>query len=487
MVFNSLHFAAFLPVVLLGFALLRYRLTARNVFLLLASWYFYGSWAWHVDKRFLLLLLGTQLFDYTMARLLEPHAQGGGRRKVFVVASLVVNLGVLGFFKYCNFFIDSANALGQYAGWPWLSAGHLKVILPIGISFYTFQSIAYVIDVYRGHMRAERNPLHYMLFVAFFPQLVAGPIERATHLLPQVKSRTEFTWDNTCHGTWLIALGLFKKVVLADNISKVATAVYNVDNMLEYPLWWETVLGTYAFALQIYCDFSAYSDIARGVARLMGFELMRNFDLPYFAVNPSDFWRRWHISLSTWLRDYLYIPLGGNRHGSIRTYFNLFITMTIGGLWHGATWLFILWGVYHGLMLCMHRAAKPVLDRFFTFRAKPQAAIWTAVRILIFFQFTCIGWMLFVGGTLENLQRLLTPFYSTVTPVRRYLLPEHLLTLCAVAAVLFIPQLVKFTRNDHDVIFRVPAPVRALVYAGMILGFLVFGEFGGGDFIYFQF
>lgn len=487
MVFNSLHFAAFLPIVLLGFVLLRHRLTARNAFLLLASWYFYGSWAVFVDWRFLLLLLGTQTWDFTMARLLESHPIGSGRRKLFVVASCVVNLGVLAFFKYTNFAVDSVNTIAHYMGWNWLSARHLNVILPVGISFYTFQSIAYVIDVYRGYLRAERSPLHYMLFVAFFPQLVAGPIERATHLLPQVKSRTELTWDNACHGAWLIGLGLFKKVVLAENVAKVVRAVYDVENPLEYPQWWETVLGTYAFALQIYCDFSAYSDIARGVARVMGFELMRNFDLPYFATNPSDFWRRWHISLSTWLRDYLYIPLGGNRCGRWRTYLNLFLTMTIGGLWHGATWLFVLWGIYHGLMLCVHRALKPILDRYFAFQGRPQAALWTAIRIVIFFQFTCIGWMLFVGGTVQNLNRLLTPFYQSVTPSTQYLKPEHLLTLCAVALAVFIPQLVKYVKNDHDVIFRIPVPIRALVYAGMIIGFIVYGEFGGGDFIYFQF
>jgi len=488
MVFNSLHFAAFLPIVFLGFALLRYRLTARNAFLLLASWYFYGVWAVAVDWRFLLLLLGTQAFDYTMARLLERHALGTPKRRLFVAGSLIVNLGVLGFFKYGNFFLDSFVSAAHSAGWTHVERLPLQVILPVGISFYTFQSIGYVIDVYRGHLKAEKNPLHYALFVGFFPQLVAGPIERATHLLPQIKSRTELTWDNISHGTWLMALGLFKKVVLADNVAKVAVAVYKVDNMAEFPLWWETVLGTYAFALQIYCDFSAYSDIARGAARLMGFDLMRNFDLPYFAVNPSDFWRRWHISLSTWLRDYLYIPLGGNRKGSIRTYLNLFITMTIGGLWHGATWLFVAWGVYHGLMLCVHRLFKPILDRYFTFRGKPQAALWTILRVVVFFQFTCIGWMLFVGGTVENLRRLLMPFYTRgVVPVRAYLLPEHILTLCSVAAVLLLPQLLKFVRNDHDVLFRVPAPVRAIVYAGMILGFLIFGDFGGGDFIYFQF
>lgn len=337
MTFNSLHFVAFFAVVLSGVALLRKRLLARNTFLLLASWYFYGVWDW----RFLALLLGTQAFDYTFARLIERYPLGSGKRKWFVVGSCAVNLTVLGFFKYCNFFIDSAVSLAQSLGYG-IHRPELNVILPIGISFYTFQSMSYVIDVYRGHLKAERHPLHYALFVAFFPQLVAGPIERATHLLPQIKAPTNMNWDNLCHGFWLVGLGMFKKVVLADNISPVTAGVFDRPDV--YPHAWESIVGIYAFAIQIYCDFSAYSDIARGAARMMGFDLMRNFDLPYFAVNPSDFWRRWHISLSTWLRDYLYIPLGGNRGGWFKTYRNLFLTMLLGGLWHGATWLFVLWG-----------------------------------------------------------------------------------------------------------------------------------------------
>ena len=481
MTFNSLHFIAFFAVVLSGVAILRKRLIARNTFLLLASWYFYAVWDW----RFLFLLLGTQIFDYTFARLIERFPIGNRRRTWCVVGSCTVNLAVLGFFKYCNFFIASAVSLSQSLGYTYHQPDW-QIILPIGISFYTFQSMSYVIDVYRGHLRAEKHPLHYALFVAFFPQLVAGPIERATHLLPQIKSPTNLNWDNLCHGFWLIGLGMFKKVVLADNISHVTAAVFDKPDV--FPRAWETIVGIYAFAIQIYCDFSAYTDIARGAARMMGFDLMRNFDLPYFAVNPSDFWRRWHISLSTWLRDYLYIPLGGNRGGTFKTYRNLFLTMLIGGLWHGATWLFVAWGAYHGLMLCIHRAIKPLLDRYLTFNSRVSAHLWTAIRIVIFFQFTCIGWLLFRGGTLDNLHRLLTPFYHPAyAPKLRLLTPNDMLAFYSIALVLFIPQLVKYLTGNHEVIFRIPVPVRAMIYAGMILGILVFGEFGGGSFIYFQF
>ena len=479
MTFNSLHFVLFFAIVFALFCQLRNRLIARNVMLLLASWYFYGAW----DARFLGLLIGTQIFDYTFARLMERHPIGDVRRKRFVIGSCVVNLSVLGFFKYCNFFIDSFVQLTTSMGLQ-VDRPVLNVVLPVGISFYTFQSMSYVIDVYRGHLRAEKNPLHFGLFVAFFPQLVAGPIERATHLLPQIKSRTELTWGNIHHGFWLISLGIFKKIVLADNVSRVSHAVFDAGGT---PMWWETVIGVWAFAIQIYCDFSAYSDIARGVARMMGFDLMRNFDLPYLAVNPSDFWRRWHISLSTWLRDYLYIPLGGNRGSTFKIYRNLMLTMLLGGLWHGATWLFILWGLYHGALLCVHRALKPTLDKYLTFRRAPQAALWTVIRIVVFFQFTCFGWLLFRAGTFENMRRMLTDFFATPDKTPGLVSPAHLLTLGVIATVLFAAQWFKYKSANHDVIFKMPVLVRAVVYALMILGILVFGEYGGGEFIYFQF
>ena len=480
--FNSLHFVAFLAVVLGSFVLLKRNLLARNVLLVAASWYFY--WQVALDVRWLLLLIGTQAFDYAFARVIEHLPPGSPMRRWCVVGSCGVNLLVLGFFKYCNFFIDNFVALNHALGGH-VSERTIHIFLPAGISFYTFQSMSYVIDVYRGHMRAERNPIHYALFGAFFPLLVAGPIERAPHLLTQLRNLTRPKWDDVCHGTWLIGLGLFKKVVLADNVAKVAKAVIDADGIAPRP--WESAIGIYAFALQIYCDFSAYSDIARGVARLMGFELMRNFDLPYFAVNPSDFWRRWHISLSTWLRDYVYIPLGGNRGGWFATYRNLFLTMLIGGFWHGATWLFVAWGAYHGTLLCLHRAAQPLLKKYLAFTHRGSAGVWTVVRIVVFFQFTCVGWLLFSAKTLENFVRLVKPFYDPKPILRPLVTPELLQTFIVVGATLLAAQLVKYWRDDHNVIFRLPVPVRAAVYAVMILAFIVFGIFDGGEFIYFQF
>jgi D-alanyl-lipoteichoic acid acyltransferase DltB (MBOAT superfamily) len=505
MTFNSLLFCLFFAVVFTGVWLLRRRVLARNVFLLLAGWYFYAVWDW----RFLFLLIGTSTFDYLMALGIErTDPTDVRRRKWFVAGSLIVNLGVLGFFKYCNFFIDSFITLANKIGWQ-TDARTLHIILPVGISFYTFQSIAYVIDVYRRHLRAERNFIHYATFVGFFPQLVAGPIERATHLLPQIKAPNVITWNNVCYGFALCGFGLFKKIVLADNLAPIANAVFNTQDVT--PMWWESILGIYAFAFQIYCDFSAYSDIARGVARMMGFDLMRNFDLPYFAVNPSDFWRRWHISLSTWLRDYLYIPLGGNRGGvlagpvrrvehwlrpqapptklgvHLSNYFNLFITMLLGGLWHGATWLFVLWGAYHGTLLCVHRLLQPVLKKYTTFKSRPAMAVWTFVRIIVFFQFTCVGWLLFRGIDVDNLLRIVRPLHKDVTFIKTLVTPEMIVALVVMAGALIVAQLCKYLADNHEVIFRIPVPVRALVYAGLILGMIVYGEFGGGDFIYFQF
>ncbi len=484
MLFNSLLFLAFFAVVFAAVCLLRNRVPARNTFLLLAGWVFYGAWDW----RFLFLLIGTASLDYTIARLIDatPHTQAR-RRKMLVAVSVTANLSLLGFFKYCNFFIDSFARLAQLID-AHVDPHLLKIVLPVGISFYTFQSIAYVVDVYRGHLRAEKSWLNFNTFIGFFPQLVAGPIERATHLLPQIKAPNVITWNNITSGFCLASFGMFKKVVLADNISVVVNAVFGSDKLPveATPLLWNTYVATFAFALQIYCDFSAYSDIARGTARMMGFDLMRNFDLPYFATNPSDFWRRWHISLSTWLRDYLYIPLGGNRNSTIATYRNLFLTMLLGGFWHGATWLFVIWGAYHGLLLCIHRAIKPILDKHLSFHGKAQTALWTTFRILFFLQLTTIGWFFFRGISLTNMSRLLGLNPDAADPVN-LLTPKLLTMFAAILITLFVAQLLKYLSNDQNIIFRIPIIPRAMIYAGLILGIILFGEFGGGDFIYFQF
>ena len=343
MLFNSFEYLVFLPVVVAVHWALPTKL--RNLFLLGASYVFYGAW----DVRFLALLWLSTIVDYAVGRRLERTDSGVARRRL-VMASLGTNLGILAVFKYFGFFVDSAVALIEAVGLN-PSRPVLSVVLPVGISFYTFQTLSYSIDVYRRKMTAEHSFVRFALYVAFFPQLVAGPIERAHRLLPQLKNRV-FDPRMVESGLLLLARGLFKKLVIGDTMAGIVDASY------AEPVGLGTV-GTlaimYAFALQIYGDFSGYTDMARGSAMLVGVNLMENFRQPYLATSLTDFWRRWHISLSDWLRDYLYIPLGGNRSGLAKTYRNLILTMLLGGLWHGAAWTFVAWGGLHGVWLAAER------------------------------------------------------------------------------------------------------------------------------------
>lgn len=348
MLFNSGLFLQFFAAFLLLYYVIRKHLAARNILIVAASYIFYGAW----DYRFLALLAFSSIFDFYIGlrldRLTEPL-----KRKRLLVLSICINLVILGFFKYYNFFIDSFADLSRAFGFqPNLPT--LQIILPVGISFYTFQSMSYALDVYRRELRATTNLIHFLAFVSFFPQLVAGPIERARHLLPQFGETRTITIPMLREGLWLCIWGMFKKVVIADNLAPLVEMVYGHDA----PAGPMVLLATIAFALQIYGDFSGYSDIARGTALILGFDIMLNFNLPYTATSMREFWQRWHISLSTWLRDYLYIPLGGNRLGLTRTKINLLVTMLLGGLWHGARWNFVLWGLWHGLALLVSRPAS---------------------------------------------------------------------------------------------------------------------------------
>jgi len=318
---------------------------------------------------------------------LIPKLKPEKRRLVLLVASVVTNLSILGFFKYFNFFIESMEAALKLFN---LNPAYFKLdlILPVGISFYTFQTMSYTIDIYRKKLKPTENFLDFALFVAYFPQLVAGPIERAVNLLPRISTKRTITLDQTLRGLHLIFYGLFKKVVIADGVARTVNQVYGSTG---HVTWLDIVAATTLFAIQIYCDFSGYSDIARGTSKLFGIDLMVNFNLPYFAKIPREFWSRWHISLSTWLRDYLYIPLGGNRNGKRKTHRNLFITMILGGLWHGAAWNFVLWGFYHGAVLSIHRKFfYPLKDR-----QKPDIPLKSAAKIAIYFIITLYGWLLF--------------------------------------------------------------------------------------------
>ena len=349
----------------------------QNVLMLIGSYVFYGWWDW----RFMPLLAGISLANYVGAILIEQTADVH-RRRAYLIVALAISLLALAVFKYFNFFIGSAVVLAHLAGFdPHVSS--LQIILPLGISFMTFQGLAYVIDVYRGEHAAERDLVRFFAFKAFFPQLVAGPIERASNLLDQFTRPRELTEDKVRRALWLLVYGYALKIVVADSMAVIVDSLFVEDQ----PFGWSTVLGTMCFGLQIYADFNGYSLIAKGVALLFGFELIWNFRFPYWATSPSDFWRRWHISLSTWLRDYLYIPLGGNRRGRAMSMRNMLITMALGGLWHGASWNFVAWGLLHGIALGVWRVLRiPTVPTSFAGRT----AGWVLTIAIVF-----IGWLLF--------------------------------------------------------------------------------------------
>ena len=378
MVFTSFAFLYFLTVVLVGLQVLRTR-DLRHLLLLVASCYFYAYW----EPIYLLLLLTPSLIDYWCSIRIEDAGEDQIARKRWLLFSLVSNLGLLGYFKYADFFVTNiASLLG-------VTPISLQILLPVGISFYTFKTLSYTIDVYRREIPACRSLWRYAMFVTYFPELVAGPIVRASVFLPQMTRSLRPSWGRAVTGLQVILLGVTKKLLIADRL-----AIF-VDSIFAQPALYDPLTVTAAvisYAIQIYCDFSGYSDIAIGVSRIIGFDLPENFNMPYRALNMVDFWRRWHITLSQWLRDYLYIPLGGNRGGRINTYRNLMITMLLGGLWHGASWNFVCWGGLHGLALAANhfwtRDWKPLGDR-------PPIPYFKPLRWLATFTFTCITWVFF--------------------------------------------------------------------------------------------
>ena len=349
MLFDTPIYFLFLSLVVFVYWQLGWR--RQNVFLLCASYFFYGWWDW----RFLLLMIFSTIIDYLIAQRISNESRHD-RRRTLLIVSLCINFGLLGFFKYCNFFVDSFATMLITMGVHNVPMFFLKIILPPGISFYTFQEVAYVVDVYKGELEPSRSFVDYGLFITLFPHLIAGPIQRPSHLLPQVQRPRTFQERAFFDGCMLIVSGLFRKTVIADSCANLANLAF--DGRLGSNFF-SAFIGVYAFAWQIYGDFSGYSDLARGAAQLLGFHFMLNFRQPYLARSLQDFWRRWHISLSTWLRDYLYIPLGGNRKGKTRTYVNLMLTMLLGGLWHGANWTFVVWGGIQGVWLSVERFFLP--------------------------------------------------------------------------------------------------------------------------------
>lgn len=397
MLFDTAIFFVFLLLVVLIYWRLEHK--AQNYFLLAASYFFYGWWDW----RFLFLMAGSTVVDFLIARQIgrsnDPRV-----RKVLFTLSLVLNGGILCYFKYVHFFADSFSRLMAVLGVHNLPLVVMQIVLPPAISFYTFQEVAYIVDVYKGQIQAAESIFDYALFISLFPHLIAGPIQRPSHLLPQVQNPRTFNPDSFFSGCLLIGSGLFRKCVIADSCAVLANAAFN-GRMGGG--WAVTLIGMWAFALQIYGDFSGYSDMARGSAQVLGFHFMVNFRQPYLATSLQDFWRRWHISLSTWLRDYLYIPLGGSRKGESRIYVNLLLTMLLGGLWHGANWTFVIWGFLHGGALAV--------ERFFS-GANAGAAKWSAIhtwlRRICVFQFVCLTWVFFRAASVRDALEMLGQLFQ---------------------------------------------------------------------------
>jgi alginate O-acetyltransferase complex protein AlgI len=464
MIFTSPAFVALLLIVLPLYFCLSHRW--QNALLLIASYVFYGWWDW----RFLFLLLFSTVLDYVVGLgLASPRFSN--RRKQLLTTSIVTQLTLLGIFKYYDFFSMSFAALMAKVGWQ-IEPRLLNLVLPVGISFYTFHTLSYTIDIYRGKFVPTKNFVAFALFISFFPQLVAGPIARASHLLPQMLKPRHVTMEDWFEGCYLFYWGLFKKVVVADSLAKVVQKAF--DNPAGLNAFSATV-SIYAFAWQIYGDFSGYTDMARGCARWFGINLQLNFNVPYMATDPSDFWKRWHISLSSMLRDYLYIPLGGSRHGHARTYVNLMITMLLGGLWHGANWTFVLWGLYHGLLLVAYRLIWPHLE---TEEKEPWLR---ALHVVWFFHLVCFGWLLFRAASLSEVGGVLAAF--TRAPVIDLGLAARL----GLAVPVFLLESAIYFRNDQLAFLRWPAPTRVAVYVGLYWALMTVGQWGGEQFIYFQF
>jgi D-alanyl-lipoteichoic acid acyltransferase DltB (MBOAT superfamily) len=473
MLFNSMAFIVFFVVVSTAYFLMPRRLKAP--LLLLASYYFYMCW----NVNYVFLIVTTTLVNYVCGLLIARSASQA-HKKTFLIVGLCTSLGLLFVFKYFNFASASLRSFLSYLSIS-IDIPVLHVLLPVGISFYTFQTLSYTIDVYRGKAPPEPNLARFALYVSFFPQLVAGPIERATRLLPQLKEGSSFDIRRISVGIQLMAWGMFKKVVIADRLALYVDNVYN--NVPEHQ-GLSFLVATYFFAFQIYCDFSGYSDIAVGGAKVLGFDLMQNFNRPYFATTIVDFWRRWHISLSTWLRDYLYIPLGGNRYGTGRTYFNLAVTMLLGGLWHGAAWTFVIWGAFHGTLLALSKATLPFRDRLSERIGIPSRAV-HLFRAVITFHLVCVSWVFFRANSLSD---ALFVFRHLFTGWPELFIHQRSLAYGAFGiGVLLVVQLLQTRGPLQPALARRPLPVRWIVYSMTFFGIVLLGVDGGAQFIYFQF
>ncbi len=489
MLFNSIDFAIFFPIVFVLYWLVSGKLRLRNIFILITSYVFYGWWDWH----FLFLIGISTLVDFYIGKKLGDTENKKDRKKLLYV-SLAVNLGFLIYFKYTNFFIDTFVESFKLFGKP-LEVETLNIILPVGISFYTFQTLSYTIDIYRKRLKPTNDFIAFSAFVAFFPQLVAGPIERASHLLPQFFKTYKFNYKLVKSGLLLMAFGLFKKMVIADRAAQYVNEVYNHPTNYEGI---ETLLATFLFAFQIYCDFSGYSDIAIGAARTMGFDLMKNFDSPYLSKSITEFWRRWHISLSTWFRDYVYIPLGGSHHGKMKTYFNLFLVFLVSGLWHGAAMTFVVWGAIHGIIIVLEKAISGKKERLFQrLNINKETISNKLFSVLFTFTIVCFSWVFFRANSFADSKLIISSFFNAnfneLFGDALYVigLKENEFSFL----IMSIFSLVLFERfhrkhNVFNILNKQALLFRWLVYLAIVLSITIFGVYGArsnSEFIYFQF
>jgi len=480
MLFNSSQFVLFFGVVFAAYWILPWA-RARLWLLLAASVYFYSC----ASQWLAVIVVASTTVDYFLARGIDSSTSPR-LRKLLLTINVVGNLGLLCYFKYVNFFLDSIRAGLEHVG-ATASLPVLKVIVPIGLSFYTFEAINYVVDVYRGQVRAERDWSKFMLFILFFPHLVAGPIVRAKDFLPQLHRRKRWSWNRALVGVQFLIMGLFKKIAIADRLAQFVDPVFGTDTIAPaagdfstYATW----VAVIAYAIQIYCDFSGYTDMAIGCAHLLGYRLAMNFDMPYLATSVSEFWRRWHVSLSSWLRDYLFIPLGGSRGGEWRTARNLMLTMTLGGLWHGASWTFVVWGVLHGACLIVNRLFRRFCEGWprtaIVVASRPGVVASWALTLL----FVLVGWVFFRAQTFSTAAEVLSALFVP-RPGMGCPLPD--VGLWVTVALLAVCHVIGHYRLWPVIQKRLPAPVLGAGYALALTLALLLAPPSGKAFIYFAF
>ena len=495
MLFNSFAYLLFFPVVALVYYLIPWQ-KVRNIFLLLASYYFYMSW----DPRFILLMLGCTVITYLDALFIDisrkedqenvaQEQRRTGKATLYTTVTIIFTLSVVAWFKYANFLTESIVAVLSAAGIS-VVIPKVNVSLPVGISFFTFQSLSYVIDVYRGKVKAEKNFFQYALFVSFFPQLVAGPIERSGNLLVQFKEKHRFDADRAVKGLLLMLWGYFMKIVIADRVAIIVDQVYNYYGSYQGAI---PIFATILFAVQIYCDFNGYTTIAIGSAQVLGFSLMQNFRQPYLSLSVAEFWRNWHISLTSWFRDYIYIPLGGNRVSEVRWALNVMIVFLISGLWHGASWTFILWGGIHGLCQIIGKYKNKITDKYFMDRGGLVPSSVRCANVLVTFFIVNFLWSLFRANSIQDWLKIFSKLFVPMKNFDAFKLgmqkEDFILSIVLIVLLMILEYL--HTRTDLYMFIQKQAlPVRWAVYMAGIFIVILFGVYGtlsANSFIYFQF